>query len=87
MICCAQRLPLSCATPIDRDGSIPVPSVQKRRDLEAAQRRQLERLVGPQFAVWLSTAIMMILISSCRSRVYVLSFSEELSGLMCGAPY
>ena len=42
-----QRLALSCAAPIDRNHFQIDSNLQKRHDLAAAQRRQLQRRVGP----------------------------------------
>jgi len=40
-------LPLSCAAPIDQESNQAKTSFQNGDDLGAAQRRQLQRLVGP----------------------------------------
>src|SRR5437870_3617250 len=49
-------LALSCAAPIDREGTRVVSSLQNRPGLRGAQRRQLQRLVGPHFTESLTAA-------------------------------
>lgn len=70
----ANGMPFSCAALIDREGIWAVSRLQKRPDLAAAKRRQLQRRVRPLATL---KAIVLCLVIGCESVPFIATKLSE----------